>query len=94
MDGNILKAAIEKWGIDAQIDMMIEECGELITALAKRNREINGTTSSEIITELADVKIVLAQLELIFGVEKVNLEVERKMKRLIGRIYGKSSKTG
>ena len=62
----LYKKAIEKWGKEPQIRMMIEECGELITALAKRDRCFNGSTIDDIIGEMVDVEILLEQLKLIF----------------------------
>ena len=58
--------AIQKWGKEPQIRMMIEECGELITALAKRDRCSNGSTVDDIIGEMVDVELLLEQLKLIF----------------------------
>ncbi len=65
----IMLEAILKFGNDQQIDMAIEEAGELITALAKRNRTFNGSTKRDIIEEMADMQIMIWQLMLIFGVK-------------------------
>lgn len=46
--------------------MAIEEMSELITALAKYKRNINGSTVEGIIEEIVDVEIMLQQLKLIF----------------------------
>lgn len=62
----LYKKAIQKWGKEPQITMMIEECGELVTALAKRDRCHNGATIDDIIKEMVDVEIMLEQLKLIF----------------------------
>lgn len=63
----LYKKAIEKWGKEPQITMMIEECGELITALAKKDRCSNGSTIDDIIGEMVDVEILLEQLKIIFN---------------------------
>lgn len=82
---DIYDAAITEWGSEAQIDMAIEEMSELTTALlhARRNREAN------IAEEIADVRIMIAQLELIFKnsdeVEKIKAE---KIDRLARRLFG------
>lgn len=64
---DLYKKAIQKWGKEPQITMMIEECGELITALAKRDRCFNGSTIDDIIKEMVDVEIMIEQLKLIFN---------------------------
>ena len=64
---DLYKKAIQKWGKEPQIRMMIEECGELITALAKKDRCSNGSTIDDIIGEMVDVEIMLEQLKLIFN---------------------------
>ena len=58
--------------------------GELITALS---REQDGrATEQDIITEIADVSIMMCQLMEIYGPEKVQQEIERKQLRLMRRI--------
>ena len=77
---DLYKKALLKWGTDAQIQMTIEECAELIVVLAKANRNINGSTYEEITEELADVLIMIKQMELLFpNLEKVK---EIKLKKL------------
>ena len=63
----ILKCAIETYGVDAQIDIAIEECSELIKALIKfRRNNGEGSTVVDVCEEVADVQIMLDQLRLIF----------------------------
>ena len=60
----LCKKAVNKWGIDFQLDMVIEECLELQHALYKHKR---GKVSYEkVIEEAIDVKIMLIQLEEMF----------------------------
>jgi hypothetical protein len=59
--------AINVFGITSQINMSIEEAGELVTVLAKRNRTNNGSTIQDIIGEIVDMQIMLEQLKLIFN---------------------------
>ena len=80
---DVLESAIKKFGKQAQVDMMIEEMSELTKALLneRRGREHNITE------ELADVKIMLLQMVLIFDnakeVEQISAEkVERLDQRL------------
>ena len=81
---NILCKAIKKWGTSNQILMVFEECSELMNALAKINRE--RATKEEVITELADVSIMIDQMFLVFGEEDCNKERQRKIARLEDRI--------
>ena len=61
---NVLEAVISYYGVDSQIEMVVEECAELIDAIKKYKR---GRYSEEsVIEEMADVYIMLNQLEIIF----------------------------
>lgn len=81
---DICQKAIDKFGIHNQLWMMAEECGELINAIAKINR--SRTTLADVITELADVSIMIEQMALFYGYEDFEREKERKLKRLEKRI--------
>lgn len=75
---HIYQQALDKWGIEAQVMMAIEECAELITALCHlyRGRRTN------IIEEIADVIIMIEQLSLIFGEEEIDKAKQIKLARL------------
>ena len=73
-------AVIEKCGVDSRVAMMNEECGELISALAKFPR--GRATRNDIITELADVSIMCEQLALMLGNDEFIQERNRKLDRL------------
>lgn len=67
---NLLKLAIELYGKDAQMLMMIEEASELTKAICKVFRASAkdiGEASEHVLEEMADCKIMLRQMELIFG---------------------------
>lgn len=86
----IYKLALDKWGIEAQIGMLIEECGELLSAVNKFNR--SRCSSDDVLTELADVSIMVEQLSLIYGgYEKFQKEKDKKLTRLLKRINGNNS---
>jgi len=57
----LYKEAIEKWSIDFQLDMVCEECAELIKAILKYRR--GKIHYSEIIKEGVDVEIMIEQLK-------------------------------
>jgi NTP pyrophosphatase (non-canonical NTP hydrolase) len=101
----ILKKAINKYGNLAQIDMCIEECAELIQAINKMKRingkdstfmypqPIHSVEYSNkyfnLCSEIADVKIMLTQMEIIFSKEAIDLAVSRKLERLKKRLKKK-----
>jgi NTP pyrophosphatase (non-canonical NTP hydrolase) len=82
----LFKQAIDKWGRQSQIDMMIEECSELIKALCKlkRKHEPADTASlvNDICEEIADVQIVAGQMRHVFGAEEVDDWYGVKLNRL------------
>ena len=88
IDDSILEKAIERWGIDAQCEMIIEECLELALALQKMKR-LRGDKDKKYantIDEIADVKIMIRQAERIFDSELINQRVDFKMNRLKERL--------
>ena len=86
----IYKAALEKYGVGAQIGMLTEECGELLSAINKFNR--SRCSSDDVLTELADVSIMVEQLSLIYGgYDKFLEEKDKKLTRLLKRINGNNS---
>lgn len=76
--------AINKWGNDSQINMLNEECGELITAVAQLPR--GRVSEHDVLTELADVHIMVEQIALILGYDKFEKEKDRKLERLRERL--------
>jgi NTP pyrophosphatase (non-canonical NTP hydrolase) len=79
---DIYRATLEKWGTEAQYDQAIEECAELIAALKHFKRAKVG--EAEIISELADVTLMIGQLSWMFGQDKVNAAVLEKLEKLQG----------
>ena len=80
----ILRRAIEKYGNRAQINMALEEMGELIVAL---QHELRGRASLvEVCEEVADVQIMMEQLALIFDKDIVRNYYDAKIKRLEQRL--------
>ena len=76
--------AVSHYGKEHQKKKAVEEMGELITALS---REQDGrATEHDVITEIADVSILMCQLMEIYGPERVQQEIERKQLRLMRRI--------
>ena len=79
---DIYRATLKKWGTEAQYDQAIEECAELIAALKHFKRDKVG--AAEIISELADVTLMIGQLSWMFGQDKVDAAVVEKLEKLKG----------
>ena len=76
--------AVHHYGAEHQKKKAIEEMGELITAIS---REQDGrATTEQVITEIADVTIMMHQLALIYGIDAVANEIDRKQRRLLRRM--------
>lgn len=88
---DLLTSVIEQWGVEAQENQAIEECSELITAILHHRR--NKCSEDDIITEIADVSIMCEQLRIIYGNDRVDNEIQRKLKRLQIRLEKKVTPT-
>lgn len=86
----LLKQAIDTYGRQAQVDMMLEEMSELTKALLKERRvpplPVSGLEHAilSIREEMADVQIVLDQMKQIYG--DTSAIEEEKLQRLKGRL--------
>lgn len=84
-----LNRALNKYGIENQKWMLVEECSELLNAVAKLRRD--RVSKKEVITELADVQIMVEQMAYFFGFEEFLAEKERKLTRLNERLQNDKS---
>lgn len=84
----ILHAAVETFGRDSQMMMMVEEMSELTKAISKlfRAETEPGTVIAKmnIREEMADCQIMLDQMKIMFG--SVDMIEHQKLKRLEKRI--------
>ena len=80
----VLKRALDTWGEEAQMLMVVEEMSELMKEVLKNiNRKKNNL--AEIIEETADVEIMLEQLKENYKIaEKVEAEVRENLYKLTG----------
>lgn len=87
---DVLLNAIAEYGKEAQLWMVIEEMSELAKEICKAMRGKNDPDA--IADEIADVRIMLDQAEIIFGVEElVQAHRARKLLRLKDRLYERSN---
>lgn len=76
----ICYTALEHYGPHHQIVKCMEECGELIRALARHLCEENNREN--VVEELADVDIMLAQMRYVFGQQDTARARVQKLARL------------
>lgn len=85
----IYRAALDTFGAEAQTKMLFEEIGELMAAICQYSRGRDKV--AHVAEEIADVRIMLNQMAVLFGCED---EVERqrryKLRRLEQRIEEKN----
>jgi len=93
MNRDILRKAIDTYGVESQMMMCIEEAAELIQAINKYFRaaksEDVAKEFSDMIGEIADVQIVLEQMRMIFGEGLVEIRIKEKIDRLEERLERK-----
>lgn len=97
--------ALNAYGIEAQLYMVVEETAEMLQALnkARRNQLIDILTNTfkkpdknmsfqqvkaynDLCSEVADIKIMVYQLEKMLDSERIDISVERKIDRLKKRL--------
>lgn len=76
--------AIEAWGDVAQVDIALEEIGELLIEINRHRRGRSET--DDVVDEIADVRVMTEQLAVIFGEDDVEQRVEEKIDRLEQRL--------
>jgi NTP pyrophosphatase (non-canonical NTP hydrolase) len=79
----IYASAVDKWGNKNQLDMLVEECAELISAVNKLRRGRIGMP--EFFDEISDVEIMLGQMRCIFDTNKIDEVKRKKLIRLAER---------
>jgi len=87
---NIYKRFVEQWGVDAQTDVMVEELAELTFALMKMRRA--GTDEQMVVRydnvceEIADVRLMLNQMEYIYNKDIIDKYYKEKKERTIKKL--------
>lgn len=88
-----LRAAIDTYGPDAQMKMLLEEMSELQKEICKFWR--GEDNAMHIAEEVADVEIMLEQVKMIFGIAgEVNAQRDFKVKRLQLRLNSREDNQG
>lgn len=91
----ILQKIIEKFGIEQQREMIIEECSELIQAIQKLKRAGSNHNAEEpffkqrwkeLQGEIADVSLMIMQAKIMFGEEEIEKIMDDKLERIKPRL--------
>ncbi len=83
----IFSTALALWGEQLQLDMLVEECAELIQAVTKLHRSKGSYI--HLWEEIADVEIMIDQMRLHFSDQMIDHERKKKLERLEERITEK-----
>ena len=84
MDDRI-KAIADYYGYESQMDMLTEECGEFIQARNKLRRSVPGAYDN-CLEEIADIAIMVEQMKLICGADRIDSIINEKLNRQMQRI--------
>jgi NTP pyrophosphatase (non-canonical NTP hydrolase) len=84
LEDRTFKESIVKWGEIPQMDMLVEECAELIIAIEhyKRGR----VDHIKVAEELADVYMMVQQISIIMGLPSVEQWLKEKHTRTKRRL--------
>lgn len=84
----IYHEAIDHYGMENQLEMVQEECSELIQAISKYKRLKSIKTINNIVDELVDVHIMVNQLRVMLSIPlyDLNNQIDYKLNRLQQRI--------
>lgn len=77
----IYEQIINRFGREVQINKIQEEALELALVLNQMNCPTKGDLTEELYGELADMKIMMAQAEILFDKNKIDRMVEFKLNR-------------
>jgi NTP pyrophosphatase (non-canonical NTP hydrolase) len=86
---NFLLETLSKFGVDKQLDKLVEECAELIVAI-QHYKEGRTHSLDHVCEEMADVVVVIEQFRGIYG-EEIDRWIIQKITRLkarMGRLNG------
>ncbi len=78
------RSAIETWGDYEQRQIAVEELAELIVAL--KHYERHRVDDDAVVEEIADVCVVLSQLAVMFGHDRIEARVREKTERLMREV--------
>ena len=85
MNNDLYQLVLDKWGVDAQLTVVVEELSELIKEVCKMKRNIGHL--NHLAEEIADVEIMCEQLRYIYSLD-IDVEAWKnsKLTRLADRL--------
>jgi len=83
----LAQKAWDLWGLDAQLNMVIEECAELIDAIQKWRR--NRIDSVKVLEEVVDVELMLEQMKVILGMPMLFENIKKNKLEQLEKLLGK-----
>lgn len=86
---NVLQKCLNRYGVEEQQRMAMEECAELIQAINKVHRKPSPENMNNLFEEIADVTIMIEQLKMIYLVHDcstIERIIEEKIDRQKGRL--------
>lgn len=95
----VCEQALNHFGMENQIIKTIEECSELIHALSKLYTHVYGRETNHynedltirVLEELADVRIMVTQLVLVYGIDECEQVFQSKIIKLRKRLMSSPS---
>lgn len=81
----LYRRAYEKWDY-TQFTLVVEECAELIQAVCKFWRDPSGESITNLVEEIADVRIMTEQLEATLDCSEAAMRVRRKKLRRLKKL--------
>lgn len=84
---NLYKEAVDKYGKEHQLLVTMGEMSECIAEIARHQIPARDHDEKLLINELADVCIMMKQMEVIYG-DKLIMAIHNKLNKLKGHIDG------
>ena len=81
-ENEILKKAVEHFGVYPQMFMLCEEMAELTKAIMKCKRYDFDCSTDNLMEEIADVEIMIEQMRIIFNTDIIDKYRVEKLERL------------
>lgn len=82
---------LKHYGVSSQLRKLAEECGEAVQAALKYDYRADEITKQALITEIADLEVMVQQIKFVVGYEAVNKEIDFKLERQMKRIENEQS---
>lgn len=87
-ESETMNLAIDIYGVHNQVEKCIEEMAELTQALIKWHQDPYGDKkANHVAEEIADVRIMIEQMTMIFDEGCVGAWISKKTKRLANRLH-------